>query len=200
LGPAYPALTWGTHKSFALNSEELQRDWNSICFFYYVTRRWLLSTNVVTGHGNRALEAPSAFPIGPTVGNILVVEDQKLVREVTSEVLRRVGYSVVTAATAAEAQQRFASLAGNVALVITDVLLPDTKGTALADTLCRLSPQLQVILTSGYPGKETEGCAESQRAWFMAKPYSAEILLETVQRVLDCANSRSLAASASATR
>ena len=159
-----------------------------------------MSTNVVTTPGDSELGAEFAFPTASTVGNILLVEDQKLVRDVTAEVLRRAGYSVVTAATASEAQQRFASMAGEVALVITDVFLPDGKGTGLAETFSRLSSQLPVILTSGHPGKETEGCAGIQRAWFMAKPYSAEILLDMVQRVLGTLNSRSLAVSASAAR
>src|SRR5438876_11614234 len=80
---------------------------------------------------------------------ILYVEDNPLVREVTSELLLRDGRHVVSVDTAEEALREFR--ANPYDMVITDVSLPVMSGLDLARNLLHIRPALPIILASGYP-------------------------------------------------
>ena len=79
---------------------------------------------------------------------ILYVEDNELVREVTSELLAQDEREVVARATAEEALAAFRDNAFDV--VITDVSLPAMSGLDLARNLLALRPNVPIILASGY--------------------------------------------------
>ncbi|MEA3162148.1 MAG: two-component system, cell cycle response regulator CpdR [Gammaproteobacteria bacterium] len=79
---------------------------------------------------------------------ILYVEDNDIVREVTSELLAQDQRQIVACATAEEALEKFAAEPFD--LVITDVSLPVMSGMDLARSLLKLKPHLPIILASGY--------------------------------------------------
>jgi two-component system cell cycle response regulator CpdR len=79
---------------------------------------------------------------------ILYVEDNAIVREVTSELLAQDQRQIVACATAEEALTEFA--AGPFDLVITDVSLPVMSGIELARSILKLKPHVPIILASGY--------------------------------------------------
>jgi CheY-like chemotaxis protein len=81
---------------------------------------------------------------------ILVVEDDDDVRVMTSELLRSLGYSVLTA-DAAQAALDILGQSRTIDLLLTDVILPGQfNGRALADMASRLRPTLKVVYMSGY--------------------------------------------------
>ncbi len=114
---------------------------------------------------------------------ILFVEDEAFVREVTCEVLRSAGYRVLTAKNAVEAASIYDRRRGGVELLLTDVILPGENGRALAGRLRRENPELKVLLVTGYA--EQMGVREAKREECLAKPFSAEMLLQTVRQLLD---------------
>jgi CheY-like chemotaxis protein len=79
---------------------------------------------------------------------ILYVEDNSLVREVTSELLAQDGRKIVALGSAEEALEAFRT--SRYDLVITDVSLPVMSGMDLAKTLLRDNPSLPIIIASGY--------------------------------------------------
>jgi two-component system, cell cycle response regulator CpdR len=80
---------------------------------------------------------------------ILYVEDNELVREVTSELLSQVGdRHVVALATAEDALREFKERAFDV--VITDISLPVMSGLDLARNILALNPRTPIIIASGY--------------------------------------------------
>ncbi len=79
---------------------------------------------------------------------ILYVEDNELVREVTSELLAQDERHVVALATAEEALDVFK--AGNFDVVITDISLPAMSGLDLARSILSLNPRVPIIIASGY--------------------------------------------------
>jgi len=113
---------------------------------------------------------------------ILVVEDEQFVREVTCEILRHAGYRVVQAECAATATKMFLRQRKRIRLLLCDAVLPDSSGALLSQTLRRLSPELNVIVVSGYPsgGRPEAGDTESAND-FLAKPYGAASLVSRVQ-------------------
>jgi two-component system, cell cycle response regulator CpdR len=80
--------------------------------------------------------------------NILYVEDNALVREVTSELLAQDQRRICACVTAEEALQKFREESFDV--VITDVSLPVMSGIDLARAILRVNPQMPIILASGY--------------------------------------------------
>jgi PAS domain S-box-containing protein len=91
-----------------------------------------------------ALETPRGH--GET---ILVVEDDATVRSIISDVLRDLGYNVLTAADARFAIPLLQS-EGAIDLLISDVILPHVNGRKLAETARTLRPALKVLFVSGY--------------------------------------------------
>jgi two-component system, cell cycle sensor histidine kinase and response regulator CckA len=114
---------------------------------------------------------------------ILFVEDEAFVREVTCEVLRSAGYRVLAARNVADAVGMYEARPGEVALLLSDVVLPGEMGPAMARRLRRERPELKVLFVTGYA--EQMGWLEEKQDEFLAKPFSTEALLRKVRQVLD---------------
>ena len=118
---------------------------------------------------------------------ILFVEDEAFVRNVTSEVLRSAGYTVLTARTPAEGLVKYDELRGRVDLLLTDVILPGETGRTLARKLRLQNPALSVLFITGYP--EQMSAHGPEQTEFLAKPFSTGLLLRRVRELLDCRKS-----------
>ena len=118
---------------------------------------------------------------------VLVVEDEPTVRALAESIIENLGYKTLSAATAREAiallEQKDA-----IDLLFTDIQLPDgpdaMDGLELARRAVELCPGLPVIYTSG--GGLTDGTSALfvDKAVFLAKPYTADQLTETVANAL----------------
>ena len=125
--------------------------------------------------------APAATLTGaaPAAATILLVEDEEAVRRLAARSLTRAGYQVLEAATPSEARALFDEHAAQIALLLTDVVMPEMRGPALAELLLAKRPELPVVFMSGYaPLEASEESAAS--APFLAKPFSTSLLLSTV--------------------
>ncbi len=106
----------------------------------------------------RAAAAPSpttapAEPVGGTE-TILLVEDEPAVRALIERVLVRLGYRVLAAGNAAEAAAVFRKRRDEIALLLTDVMMPGQSGVELARSLREAAPGLKVVFISGYMHRE----------------------------------------------
>jgi len=131
--------------------------------------------------------APAAVP-APVTGaseTILLVEDELPVREVTARSLQTMGYRVLSAVDADDAEKVLAAHPGPVHLLLTDVIMPGRSGPALAADLVRQRPDLRVLFMSGYTGDELEaqglGGATTR---LLVKPFSLEQLGARLRQVL----------------
>ena len=117
---------------------------------------------------------------------MLLVEDQPEVLRLASQTLDREGFSVLEAASAAQARELFSHHGGRVDLLLTDVVMPRESGTELAAALLRENPGLTVLFMSGYGGLHgQESFDASQEQAFLQKPFTPEGLLLKVREVLD---------------
>jgi hemerythrin-like metal-binding protein/PAS domain S-box-containing protein len=129
--------------------------------------------------------SPRAEPVTGSE-HVLVVEDEPQVREVTQGILRRAGYQVLAASSGDEALSLEASVLAPVRLVVTDVVMPGLDGRATAEELRRRHPSMRVLYVSGYT-RDVIG----QRGvldpgvQFLAKPFTAAMLLARVRAILD---------------
>ena len=119
----------------------------------------------------------------PTGGGelILIVDDEKNIRQVTSATLEKYGYLTLTAANGAEALEIYKQNAEKIALVLTDMAMPVMDGATLICALQEINPQLKIISASGLMLEHT---TEIKADAFLPKPYTAETLLNTLANLL----------------
>jgi PAS domain S-box-containing protein len=116
---------------------------------------------------------------------ILVVDDEEVLRRVTARLLERLGYRALTAGSGAEALAMLADPDTALDLVLTDVMMPEMSGSALAAEVRRRHPAMPVIFVSGYADDSTMTLmVEEPRVHFLAKPYATGELLAMVRLAL----------------
>jgi len=127
---------------------------------------------------------PEGIPMGE--GElILIVEDEISVRDITRQILESYGYLVVTALDGAEALALYIERKGEIRLVITDMMMPYMDGAATIRAIRKIDPKACVIATSGLMISEYAKEAKSLGAQkFLAKPFTAETLLQTLREML----------------
>jgi signal transduction histidine kinase/ActR/RegA family two-component response regulator len=134
--------------------------------------------------------APSAPSAAPADGGnahevILVVEDDELMRRTTTESLTALGYTTLDAESAAQALAVL-ELRNDIALLFTDVVMPEVNGKTLADEALRRRPDLKVIYTTGYtPNAVVHGGVLDPGVQLLSKPFTLEQLAAKVRSVLD---------------
>lgn len=116
---------------------------------------------------------------------ILVVDDEESIREITRGTLEAFGYSVVTASDGTEALAIYADRKNDVAVVLTDMVMPFMDGPATIRALQRMNPEVRIIAASGLPKGQRTGEASLEGVnVFLNKPYTAEKLLKVLAQVL----------------
>ena len=115
---------------------------------------------------------------------ILVVEDEDRIREVTTEALRELGYTVFHAASARQALQILESRP-EIGLLFTDIVMPDMKGRRLAEAALKFRPDLKVLYTTGYTRNAIlHNGVLDPGVNFIAKPFTVDQLGQKVREVL----------------
>ena len=118
---------------------------------------------------------------------ILLVEDEDAVRAVAHRMLRHAGYHVIEARSAGEALLVFESRGDEIALLVTDVVMPQLSGTELATRLREQCPTLKTIFVTGYSSDAARDVMQDLGAPCLHKPFSPRDLLTMVRGVLDAA-------------
>jgi PAS domain S-box-containing protein len=116
---------------------------------------------------------------------ILVVDDEESIREITRGTLETFGYNVLTASDGTEALALYADKKNEIAVVLTDMVMPFMDGPATIRALQRMNPKVRIIAASGLGTghRVGEGALEGVSV-FLNKPYTAERLLKTLAQVL----------------
>jgi len=118
---------------------------------------------------------------------ILLVEDEPFVREATCSILQNAGFEVLPAEDACEAMKMYEECGQRVDLVMTDMVLPGRTGQQLGQDLRARSPEVSVLVTSGYGEAEYETESPEAHTYFLAKPYSRRSLVDKIQAILESA-------------
>ena len=128
--------------------------------------------------------APSTAPYSGA--SILVVEDYRELRSLIGEVLREAGYTVLEAATGAEALSVLHDCRGCVDLVMTDLAMPEMDGQTFAEQVRLKHPELKIVFMSAYPEAVLEHTGARQtRIPVLRKPFTDEDLTARVREVLN---------------
>jgi nitrogen-specific signal transduction histidine kinase/CheY-like chemotaxis protein len=134
--------------------------------------------------------------VGPDVPvsgseTILLVEDNRGLRELARKVLERLGYAVLDAADADQALHLSEQHAGPIHLLLTDVVMPGMSGVALVERLTPTRPAMKVLYMSGYTDEAVVAAGVlPQRVTFLQKPFTPDSLARKVRQVLDAARTQ----------
>jgi signal transduction histidine kinase/DNA-binding response OmpR family regulator len=115
---------------------------------------------------------------------ILLVEDDDMVRLVAGEILSSSGYAVLEATRMSEAVRHCAQNP-DIALLLTDVVMPRINGKELAERLTKVLPRMRVLFMSGYAETVVHDGVLDQGLNFIQKPFTPTALLRKVREVLD---------------
>ena len=121
---------------------------------------------------------------------ILVVDDNLDIRRLAKMFLEHSGYTVVTAADGDEGLRMYEEQQASIALLLSDVRMPNMNGLELADRVLRMDSQLPVLLMSGELGCDYGGLE------CVVKPFRAAELIEVVSKMLNAKAHSERAASA----
>jgi len=117
---------------------------------------------------------------------VLVVEDEEMLRDLLSGLLRAKGYTVLTAADGQEAVKTYDEHWREIAVIVTDMGLPRKGGADASAEMRKINPSARIIMASGYvePQVKTGLMSDGARA-FIQKPYVPAEVLRIVRTVID---------------
>ena len=118
-------------------------------------------------------------------GKILFVDDEQIVLDVGTMIIKKLGYRVLQATSGKEASQVFSDNIDDICLVLLDINLPDEKGIDTCIRLKRMDSDVRVIHTSGlgmYQANQTLDCGCKG---FLAKPFKIEELSNMLNNYLE---------------
>jgi len=118
-----------------------------------------------------------------TAERVLVVDDERAIRDGVARILRRSGYQVLLAGSPQEALQLAEHEQGAIDLLLTDVVMPDLSGPRLAERLVAIHAETRVLFMSGYSLATMGATFDPDR--FLQKPFLPEDLLRKVRDLLE---------------
>jgi DNA-binding NtrC family response regulator len=117
---------------------------------------------------------------------ILLVEDETGVRRLMGKVLEGYGDTILPARDAEDAMAIEERYAGQIHLMVSDMIMPGLSGPDLAQRIVPRRPSMQVLLVSGYVSRESIDLSMRNHATgFLQKPFTPETLATTVRERLD---------------
>ena len=120
------------------------------------------------------------------MARIIVVEDDPLVMNMTTELLQTLGHEVLQAPSGGDALEALRMhREKGIDLVLLDLSLPDYNGIGLLLKLDRYIAAHKIIVCSGDTSAIADVRAASPRVFFLAKPFSLQLLKQTVAQCLD---------------
>jgi two-component system cell cycle sensor histidine kinase/response regulator CckA len=119
-------------------------------------------------------------------GKILLVEDEQDVLEACANMMKILGYTVLTAKGGREAIEIYKEQKDSIDLILLDMVMPDMSGSKTFDALKEINPDVSVLLSSGYSidGRASE-ILERGCKGFIQKPYNTELLSEKIKSIIE---------------
>lgn len=116
-------------------------------------------------------------------GTVLLVEDEPMVRAVAERALTRHGYTVITANNGEEALDVL-ERGDDIALLISDVVMPAMDGPTMVREARKTRPELPILFMSGYAEEQLRKSIDLDNVAFLPKPFSVQELAEAARRAI----------------
>ncbi len=132
-----------------------------------------------------AQPAKPAAASGPAQARILLVDDDEQVRIVGEQILRSLGHQPTLAADGETALRRYKNAPGDYDLVLLDLTMPGMDGAEVLRRLHAITPELPVLLMSGYSEQDAAGSFSANPCVsFLQKPFTMQVLRERIEKML----------------
>lgn len=115
---------------------------------------------------------------------ILVVDDERLVRDIVAAMLEELGYTVYSAGGGEEGLKTYREHQHEISLVLSDLAMPDMTGTFLFEQIRELNPSVKLLLSSGYAAGVPEE-EKVQKYGVLEKPYKLPELARRIREALE---------------
>jgi len=147
-----------------------------------------------------AIDATHNFSTGESIssetwrgqGTVLVVDDEKIIRDLASRMIEQAGFGVLTARDGEEAIRIYELHKKEITCVLLDLTMPKMNGEETFRELRRISPDIPVVLSSGYsPIGVTERLAPLGLAGFLQKPYQFDKMVAILREATSRGNAES---------
>jgi two-component system cell cycle sensor histidine kinase/response regulator CckA len=130
-----------------------------------------------------APEAPPQPVVEPSLGTVLVVEDEPGIRGLVRKILKRERYEVLEAGSGEEALAAASAHGAGIGLLLTDVILPGIGGRELAEALTASQTDLKVVYISGFTDDEAVRAGQfPPGSMFLQKPFTLSALVGAVKQ------------------
>lgn len=117
---------------------------------------------------------------------ILLVDDEELIRDLGSRILKKGGYEVMTAANGREALEIYKKSGNSIDLVVLDVIMPEMGGKECLEGLIEIDPSVKVVIASGFSANgQTKNTLAAGAKGFVDKPYNIRQVLGVVREILE---------------
>ena len=161
----------------------------------------IIDVDTTVGHGTtfkvflpsarqHPLDEEAALPGVMTGGTetLLLAEDEQIVRDVLSQLLRRAGYSVITATDGDKALATFRDHRAEISLVLLDLVMPRMAASDALEEILQTDPEMPIILSSGYADAQALAGSTREGMVLLHKPFDAGELLQAVRSAIDRRN------------
>lgn len=147
--------------------------------------RFRLYLPAMTEPGWASVDAPAADLPRGRGETVMVVDDEVFVRRITMQTLEAFGYKVLLAANGSEAVSTYVGRQNEIAVVLTDMMMPVMDGPATIRMLRHLNPFVRIIGATGFNASGKVASATNAGVkHFLQKPYTAETLLKAIRKAL----------------
>ena len=128
-------------------------------------------------------EAMESGDIKPTV---FVIDDEEIIRDMTTDMLTDMGYNVLTSGDGEQAIQLFQGVSNDINVVLLDMIMPGLSGPEILTELQRIKPDIKVILSSGFSIEEVpQHILAQENTDFIEKPYRLNELLDKIKHCVN---------------
>ncbi len=137
------------------------------------------------GEAEKTVEQPRELSLAGKE-TVLIVEDEEQILNLAREILSDYGYQVLTARSPGEACLLVEKHAGEIHLLVTDVIMPGMNGKELQERVTKIKPDIKTMFMSGYTANiMAHRGLIGEDVEFLQKPFSVQALAEKVRRVLN---------------
>jgi CheY-like chemotaxis protein/two-component sensor histidine kinase len=117
---------------------------------------------------------------------VLLVDDEPMILDIGSEMLRQHGYTILTASSGEEALQRYQRYREEIAVVVLDLNMPGMGGFKCLEQLKRMDDRVLVLVASGFvPAESVQRATNLGADGFLPKPFKLQELMQSIRAVLD---------------
>lgn len=129
-------------------------------------------------------ESPSARLLRGSE-TILLIDDERVIADVTSRLLEQLGYTVIAANSGREAIEIYVNQKKIIDLVIMDMVMPEMSGSEAIDALVAINPNVRIIVSSGYSVEEhTQAISDGKDRFYLQKPYQIGELSQKIREAI----------------